>query len=136
MTDSTTTTTPTLSTTTKTTPLTDSTAMTETTETTTETTSSSTITYNSRTTKPTEATSTSTPVTETSTGTTPDDPRCIDGNTSFWPHPRDCNKYIECYQGDSYEMACPTNTYFSDEYKKCTNADESECCKNNSSQCK
>jgi hypothetical protein len=63
------------------------------------------------------------------------DPRCTDGEISYWPHPESCNKYIECYRGDSYEMTCPTNLYYSDEHKKCTNANESECCKNNSSQC-
>jgi hypothetical protein len=84
-------------------------------------------------------TTTTTPVTETTTtGTTPGnvDPRCIDGDVSYWPHPQYCNRYIECYQGNSYEMSCPTNLYYSEKQKKCTNANQSECCKQNQSQCK
>jgi hypothetical protein len=79
------------------------------------------------------ASNTSAPTVPTTnpTPTTPavgPDPRCTDGNTSYWPHPASCNKYIECYQGNSYEMVCPAGLYFSEGQKKCVSSGESECC--------
>ncbi|XP_063917613.1 peritrophin-1-like isoform X1 [Zophobas morio] len=62
------------------------------------------------------------------------DPRCVDGNTAYFPHPAYCNRYIECMNGFSYEMECPTGLYWSDIKKECVNANQSECC-NHSSTC-
>ncbi|EFA00423.1 peritrophic matrix protein 2-A precursor [Tribolium castaneum] len=82
---------------------------------------------------PTTSTTTTEPPTETPD---PVDPRCIDNETSYWPHVSVCHLYIECYGGKSYEMTCPPGTYFSDQHKKCVEASQSECCISDPSQCK
>jgi hypothetical protein len=62
------------------------------------------------------------------------DPRCIDHTTNYFPHPTSCNRYIECHEGNSYEMACAPGLYFSDSHKTCVNAALSDCCQT-STQC-
>ncbi|XP_063917586.1 endochitinase-like isoform X2 [Zophobas morio] len=90
--------------------------------------------------KPSTSTTTSTPVPHTTTEHTStvltttlkpghgSDPRCINESMNYWSHPVHCHMYVECYQGDSYEMVCPQGLYFSEEHKRCVNSDESECC--------
>ncbi|RZC33824.1 peritrophic matrix protein 5-A [Asbolus verrucosus] len=55
-----------------------------------------------------------------------DDPRCVDGTTSYWPHP-ECTKYIECYQGQGYTMECPSGLYFDPEDIMCEDPSQSSC---------
>lgn len=55
------------------------------------------------------------------------DPRCADIGVSTWPHPLDCNKYIQCSDGSSFEMRCPSGLYYSDLDKLCEDPQKSGC---------
>jgi hypothetical protein len=67
------------------------------------------------------------PTTRNPTTPADNDPRCTGQGLSYWSHPIYCNKYIECYNGGSYEMNCPAGLYFSQEKRHCVNPSESEC---------
>ncbi|XP_063917446.1 uncharacterized protein LOC135133109 [Zophobas morio] len=65
--------------------------------------------------------------TATTTATT-GDPRCNpDGTLDLLPDPTDCTKYIECYEGNSYLLSCPSGLWFSADKKICVPQEEADC---------
>ncbi|XP_023310095.1 probable chitinase 10 [Anoplophora glabripennis] len=82
------------------------------------------------------ATTTSSPVPttpSTNTTTTPGgntpDPQCPypSDEITFYPHPTECNKYYECYQGHRYLMSCPSGLYWNEKENACDYRENVNC---------
>ncbi|XP_046573096.1 uncharacterized protein LOC124281123 isoform X2 [Haliotis rubra] len=102
----------------------------------------------SRTRKSTSSTSTSSPTVTPSTASVTQQPRsstpdpCVGKTGDYIQHPRQCNLYIQCLNGESVLFTCPTGTVFNITLKVCTvkndnmqcTADPWDPCKSNSEQ--
>ncbi|XP_067669491.1 uncharacterized protein [Haliotis asinina] len=100
------------------------------------------------TTKSTSSASTSSPVVTSSAASVTHQPRsstpdpCAGKTGDYMQHPRQCNLYIQCLNGESVLFTCPTGTVFNITLKVCTvkkdnmqcTADPWDPCKSNSEQ--
>jgi len=60
---------------------------------------------------------------------------CRNGKISYYPHPYDCSKFVQCAHQISYVRRCPSNLLWHHQYKTCDWPRNVECCQNSIFSC-